>query len=461
MSRGGRDGTRNRLTMSDKETFKEKIAAYSLEALSAELDALTRHPVDPHTKFVYDRLREFYWTSSRALRRLARFVRGAEITAPRGAPLEGAVPAPPTRARLFIDMTNTVETGSKTGIQRVVREIALQSVLLGEGLPVIIADGRLAPYYRHASLPTRIEPGPGDILLVLDAAWNNVGVYPPVLQAVKAVGGKIVVAVYDILPLLYPALFDQEVVRNFHAWRRGVLERADAAIAISRATAESLADYDRREGRMPPPIGWWRLGADFNKAAANAPSAAAARLAATGPYLLSVGTLEPRKGYPIALDAFERLWGKGLDISYVIVGRAGWNTSALSQRIRRHPEFGRRLFWFDKAGDADLRALYANARAVVNASLAEGFGLPLVEAAFYGAPVIASDIEVFREVGGAGARYFDLLDARSLAAAIEAELAGPKIAPAIATISWRLSAQELARLIREDAYQLRERRAFE
>jgi len=91
----------------------------------------------------------------------------------------------------------------------------------------------------------------------------------------------------------------------------------------------------------------------------------------------------------------------------------------------------------------------------VNCSVAEGFGLPLVEAALRGVPVIASDIAVFREVGGDGARYFDLLDSASLAAAIEDVLARPRTAPAIETVSWRESALELVRLIREEAYQLR------
>jgi len=337
-----------------------------------------------------------------------------------------------------------------------VREIARESALLGAGLPVKFEDGRLVSYYRHASLPSAVEPGPGDILLILDAAWNDIAVYSKIVQAVKAGGGTIVVAVYDILPLLYPALFDLSVTRSFRAWREEILLRADAAVAISRATAESLAAFERRAGRGgAPPIGWWPLGADFEKAAAGTPSPAAARVIAGGPYMLSVGTLEPRKAYPVALDAFERLWAKGREISYAIVGRPGWNTGALQQRLRRHPEFGRRLFWLDKAGDADLRTLYANARAVVNSSLAEGFGLPLVEAAFFGAPVIASDIPVFREVGGDGARYFDLLDSDSLAAAIEAELERPKTAPPIATISWRQSAQELAKLISERAYQLK------
>ena len=91
----------------------------------------------------------------------------------------------------------------------------------------------------------------------------------------------------------------------------------------------------------------------------------------------------------------------------------------------------------------------------MNASVGEGFGLPVVEAAMHGAPVIASDIPIFREVGGSGARYFELLDPTSLAAAIEATLAAPREAPQIATISWRQSAEEMVRLIRQADYKLR------
>ena len=442
--------------MTDLDTSQTKIAAYTIDALSEELDALARLPVDPYTKFVYDRARELHWTSERALRRFGRFLRARLGAVPvKGATIDGPIPPPPERGRLFVDMTNTVETGAKTGIQRVVREIAREMVLSGAGLPVVIERGALVPHYRHPSLPQTVTPGPGDILLLLDAAWNNLGDYPRVLQTVKASGGKVVAAVYDILPLLYPALFRLAVAKTFAAWRETIVLQSDAVVAISRATAESVAAYERDAGNEnPPPIGWWPLGADFGAAAPGDSSPKAKRIAAGGAYLLSVGTLEPRKGYPVALDAFERLWTEGRDISYVIVGKAGWNASALRARIRGHKEYDRRLFWFERARDADLRALYAGARAVVSASVAEGFGLPLVEAALHGAPVIASDIPVFREVAGDGARFFRLLDPGSLAAAIDAELDVPKIAPRIGTISWRQSAETLARLIREDAYQL-------
>ena len=219
--------------------------------------------------------------------------------------------------------------------------------------------GRLVPYYQHPALPAQIEPGPGDVLLILDAAWNSVSDYPAVMGVIKARGGRTIVAVYDTLPLTYPALFNPSIVCGFRAWREQIVLASDAAVAISRATGESLAANLR--GGDPPanlPIGWWPLGADFAKVSKGEPSEKVARTALGASYFLSVGTLEPRKGYPIAIDAFERLWGAGVDTRYVIVGRPGWNTGRrFQERLLKHKEFNRRLFWFENATDADLHVL--------------------------------------------------------------------------------------------------------
>src|SRR5204863_4063210 len=84
----------------------------------------------------------------------------------------------------------------------------------------------------------------------------------------------------------------------------------------------------------------------------------------------------------------------------VIVGRLGWRSSELEARIRRHAQYGRRLHWLENASDSDLDYAYRHASALIFLSRCEGFGLPLVEAMRYGLPVFASDIPVFREVGG-------------------------------------------------------------
>ena len=268
--------------MSERETEKSKINAYLLDVLSSELEEANRYAVtDPFIRFAYDRLRELNWTTTRAFKKLVALVKGERhhADAPAGEALTGAIPAPPARARVLIDMTYTVEGGFKTGIQRVVREIARNCVETGAGLPVTIHAGRIFSHFRHPALPVEIEPGPGDILLLLDACWNNGDDYPALMRRFKAHGGKTVVAVYDILPLDYPSLFRPVAAAVFRAWREEIVGRAGAVVAISRATAESLHE-DMRDANPRPPIGWWPLGADF--AAALVPALASAAGAAAG-----------------------------------------------------------------------------------------------------------------------------------------------------------------------------------
>jgi alpha-1,2-rhamnosyltransferase len=119
-----------------------------------------------------------------------------------------------------------------------------------------------------------------------------------------------------------------------------------------------------------------------------------------------------------------------------------------ARRIEGHSAFNRRLFWLKDASDADLTLLYRNAHALVLASVAEGFGLPIVEAAHHGAPVIATDIPVFREVAGESAQYFRLLDRDSLAEKMRAALIEKPRPPVLAPVSWRESATQLFSLVR-------------
>ena len=259
-------------------------------------------------------------------------------------------------------------------------------------------------------------------------------------------------------PCVIPAATALKNSAPFTPWFEKVLLQCDAIVCISQSVAQDLVAYVREQHLATPTnmrIGWWPLGADFHASAQEAPSKAVERIAsAPGPFFMSVGTLEPRKAYPIALDAFERLWSEGCEMRYVIVGRPGWNTRALQRRIRGHREFGRRLFWLDNASDADLSHLYPRARALIFPSFVEGFGMPLIEAAHHGAPVIASDIPVFREVGGDGAVYFDVLDAQALAERVREALFETREIRAPTTTTWRQSAAQLVSMVRGDHYQI-------
>ena len=127
---------------------------------------------------------------------------------------------------------------------------------------------------------------------------------------------------------------------------------------------------------------------------------------ATRPSFLMVGTLEPRKGYRHIIDAFSRLWLGGLDVNLVIVGKVGWNIDVLVRTLKSHQELGKRLIWLQGVSDEYLERIYAGSTALIAASEGEGFGLPIIEAAQHGLPVILRDIPVFREVAGEAAFYF-------------------------------------------------------
>ena len=431
------------------------IFRYLEQEYVAEMEEHARSDVDKHTKYFYTKAREFYWTLTRLLG-LGRLHDGAWREPSKDAAdklrtaLSGELPAPAASGRLLIDMTPTHRHRLQTGIQRVVREITRAGVDTGAGLAVFIKEGRLYSHFKHPALPEEIAPQKGDRLLLLDASWPLIDEYAPVIEATRRAGGRIICGLYDLIPLRFPSLVPARLSMNFPRWFQLVVLRSDEVLCISRAVAEDLAAYLCETGAALPPgarIGYWPLGADF-KATGAKPSAAATEIASSAtPFFLSVGTLEPRKGYSVTLTAFESLWREGSEARFVIVGRPGWNTRALQQRIRQHPELGKRLFWLDDASDADLHHLYARARALVFASFAEGFGLPLVEAAHFGARLIASDIPVFREVGEDATAYFDVLDSASLAARLREAIAETRPGRPLAALSWRESAAALFALI--------------
>ncbi len=205
-------------------------------------------------------------------------------------------------------------------------------------------------------------------------------------------------------------------------------------------------------------IGWFHCGADLPAPATAHPrEKIAAAVGPDAPAFLLVGTIEPRKGHRVALDAFETLWATGAPARLVIVGRRGWFEEAIVAAILGSPELGKRLFWFDDVDDGELSYLYAHARALIFPSFAEGFGLPIAEAAARGRPAICSDIPVFHEVGRDGGIYFRVNDPRALAAAVRDFLSGTQAADPSTTLkaSWEESARRICAVIAREDWETR------
>ncbi|MFS8973116.1 glycosyltransferase family 1 protein [Cupriavidus necator] len=370
--------------------------------------------------------------------------------------------------RLLIDVSQLARSDARSGIQRVVRNMARELCLGGETPPVEIVQIKDGGLVRARDVVPSIfnlppdaygdacvEIHPGDVLLMIDSSWEQYEQFLPVFDEVRQFGGRIVSVVYDLIPALHPEYCRPGLVSVFNNWLRMAVMQSDMLICISQAVKQSVAEYIEAQGLQPPRplvLEHWNLGADLiddERDAGIRPAVQALMEDQSSPIYLMVGTIEPRKGHGFVLDAFEQIWAAGGDARLCLAGKEGWHVEALMDRIRKHPMNGKRVFVIDDFTDAEINRCYAGATALIAASTIEGYGLPIVEAAMHRVPVLASDIPVFREVGGEGALFFSLDNPSSLAE-VAARIAAMSrderqaLAGKIRPITWRESARQLA-----------------
>lgn len=223
----------------------------------------------------------------------------------------------------------------------------------------------------------------------------------------------LVVTVHDLAWEHWPGFFTRHGVRFFRRSVQLTRERASVIVCPSEATAVDAvnAGMDPARVRIVP----W--GVDQTRAAPESVTEVRSRHRVDRPYVLWVGTLEPRKNVHAVVDGFRRLARTDLDL--VLVGPVGWKEELPPAAA----ELGDRLHVVGFVPDADLRALYAGASAFCYPSLLEGFGFPVLEAMVQGTPVVTSRATATEEVLGDGGVAVDPRSADALAAGLEAVLA--------------------------------------
>lgn len=347
----------------------------------------------------------------------------------------------PGERQLLVDVSTIIGADVRTGIQRVVRAVLGQ--LVNTDIPgvsvqpifasrnhgfckaTLLSDGRLVS---ASSCPSGLQPveiRTGDIYLGLDLAAQILPAVESQLATWRRLGVSINIVVYDLLPNTQPDWFSPKLVRNFQNWLGAVARQSDRCICISQAVAQSLTRHLSANNVCPLPIiQTIPLGSDLNASfpSQGSPNDASVLLdwMQSARTILAVGTIEPRKGYAQLLDALDHLWQSDprRNIALLIIGRTGWKTEKLQERIRRHCEMGKRLVWLDQTSDEFLLAAYQHCAGLIAPSYQEGCGLPLIEAAANGAPILARDIPVFREIGGSLFDYFQDDTPRALASRI-------------------------------------------
>lgn len=363
--------------------------------------------------------------------------------------------------QLLVDISALVQDDLKTGIQRVVRSVLLALIKdppTGFRVEPVYGNG-LSRRYRYARRYTLdligqgglaaaddpIEQQAGDIFFGLDLSAQSTVNNLDMLEDMRTMGIAVYFVVYDVLPLLQPHAFPYGATQWFGEYMRAIASHADGLVCISRAVADELSDWIGAHcapRSVPLKIGHFHLGADLDASAPSTgmPDDAAHILAsmAARPSILMVGTLEPRKAHAQALAAFDLLWARGVDVNLVIVGKEGWLVDPVVAALRTHPLLGKKLFWLPGVSDQMLTEVYPLAAALLAASVGEGFGLPLIEAAQHGLPIIARGLPVFREVSGEHAYYFDGTEPGQLADALAAwlDLFHQGLAPTSAAMPW-------------------------
>lgn len=233
--------------------------------------------------------------------------------------------------------------------------------------------------------------------------------------------GKAVVTIHDVSFLRYPAFAEARNLAFLTARIARTVQRAEAIITDSQFSAREIAQLLNvspaklaaiplgiSEQLTPPPtdrVAAWRR-----------------RQGLTRPYLLMVGTLEPRKNHAFLIRVFERL--TDFDGLLVIAGMRGWRYEPILAQMRNSRRAAD-IRYLDYVADDDLPALYAGAELFLFPSLYEGFGFPPLEAMACGTPVLASAAGSLEEILGDGARLLREFDPDAWAAEIRRLLADP------------------------------------
>ena len=217
-----------------------------------------------------------------------------------------------------------------------------------------------------------------------------------------SVDARVHVMIHDTIPLDYPEVQRPQTVTDFNRQLRVVSEEADRVIAVSKVTSDSLTPHLQRHGCVPPII-VAHPGIDpvMPRYAEIPPDLDLSR-----PYFVTVGTIEPRKYHSLLLEVWESLDAEERPL-LLICGNRGWlNQTVFEALDRGMPD----VIEVPDLSDSALAAVVHGSKGMLFPSIAEGFGMPPIEAAALGTPVVCADLPVYRETLGDRIVYLDPQD---------------------------------------------------
>jgi glycosyltransferase involved in cell wall biosynthesis len=267
-------------------------------------------------------------------------------------------------------------------------------------------------------LPVEAFAGRADLFFATDFAL------PPTLPRARSA-----IFIHDLTYIRVPDAAVPALVAYLSAVVPRALKRADVVIVNSEATKADIIDI---YGTPSEKIATIQFGVHPHFTPSNKPlSTLRAKYGLPPqPYILAVGTVQPRKNYKRLVEALAVLRAEGTDAALVIAGGKGWMETPIFDTVTRlglepHVKF---LGYVD---DSDLPALYTHAAAFAMPSLYEGFGLPVLEAMACGTPVVTSSVSSLPEAAGDAALLVDPTDVEAIADALRRILTDTALAQSL------------------------------
>jgi glycosyltransferase involved in cell wall biosynthesis len=254
-------------------------------------------------------------------------------------------------------------------------------------------------------LPVEVFAGRTDLYFATDFAL------PPTLPRTRTA-----IFIHDLTYVRVPNAAVPELVGYLNAVVPRALKHANVVIVNSEATKADIIDI---YGTPAERISTIQFGVHPHFTPSNKPLKAlrAKYGLPQQPYILAVGTVQPRKNYTRLIEALAVLRAEGTDATLVIAGGKGWMETPIFETVTRL-NLEPYVNFLGYVDDSDLPALYTHAAAFAMPSLYEGFGLPVLEAMACGTPVVTSTISSLPEAAGDAALLVDPTDVEAIADAL-------------------------------------------
>lgn len=310
---------------------------------------------------------------------------------------------------LYYDVTNSLGSKTKSGLQRVAQ--ALRRALEEQSALTVVAWNKKRGAYEAGKAPVAFRPG--DTLLLPDLFAEEDR--PGFAEFISACPSQTAAIFHDAIPLKFPEWTWPHSVRKAPLYLKD-LARFDRVLAVSNQSKRDITGFWEWQGlETTPPVEVIPSGADIHP---GQPRVTQERPVSR--HILQTGILEPRKNQTASLAAAELLHGHGVDFFLNYIGRVNPHFGKpVQQAIKRATKAGTPVKHHGKLSDDELAALYAKARFTLLPSRAEGNGLPVLESLWQGLPVICSKLPAAQDwATGEAVRVVDPLTPESLAAAM-------------------------------------------